>query len=211
MSSPEALGYSVPARFLKRVFDALMATLIVVLILPTFALLCLIVRMVDGAPVFFRQQRLGRGGALFNLIKLRSMNSGHGASVTARDDPRITRLGQFLRRSKLDELPQLLQVVLGQMTIIGPRPEVPSMARHWDDDARQQLINLKPGLTDPATLAFMEEETLLSKADDAADYYRRVLMPKKIECSLSYFRSPSFLGDLRILGGTLKRLMKGKA
>jgi lipopolysaccharide/colanic/teichoic acid biosynthesis glycosyltransferase len=153
---------------------------------------------------FFRQERVGMHGRTFRVIKIRSMRTGHAlsTSVTAAGDPRITSLGRFLRRTKIDELPQLLNVLAGEMSLVGPRPEVPGFAdRLVGDDAR--ILSIRPGITGPATLFYRNEEALLAACDDPEEYNRTVLFPTKVRMNLEYIRTYSFRTDLALLKETI--------
>ena len=153
---------------------------------------------------FFVQERIGRHGRRFRIVKIRTMRPGptNATSVTTSADPRITRLGRFLRRSKIDELPQLANVLLGTMSLVGPRPEVPGFADQLvGDDAR--LLDLRPGITGPATLHFRNEEELLATVDDPEAYNRDVIFPTKVRLNLEYLDTYRLTTDLRILWQTV--------
>jgi len=153
----------------------------------------------DGLPVLFRQKRVGRGGRLFSILKLRTMRlRTTGASVTRSGDHRITRSGAILRRYKLDELPQLWNVCRGDMSLIGPRPEVPEFV-DLSDPTWQAVLSARPGITDIATLIFRDEENLLSGAADPVRYYRETILPRKLAINLRYLRARSLTEDFRIL------------
>jgi lipopolysaccharide/colanic/teichoic acid biosynthesis glycosyltransferase len=158
----------------------------------------------EGGPIFFRQQRVGRYGRLFTLYKLRTMRpAGHGPQITAGDDQRITPLGRMLRQTKLDELPELWNVLAGDMSLVGPRPEAPC----YVDLAQplwRQVLEARPGLTDPITLRLRNEEALLAAvAGDREQFYLHTLQPFKLRGSLAYLRERSWRSDVLILGKTL--------
>jgi lipopolysaccharide/colanic/teichoic acid biosynthesis glycosyltransferase len=172
---------------------------------PVFLLIAIAVKADNGGPVLFRQQRVGFRGKLFWIYKFRSMvlNAEQmGAQVTSNGDPRITRLGRLLRRSKLDELPQLWNVLRGDMSFVGPRPEVPRYVEQYTPEQRQ-LLEYRPGITDLATLSFRNEEELLREADDPEDFYVRQCVPRKFALNLQYARQANFFKDLFIIAHTL--------
>src|SRR5579883_3098050 len=153
----------------------------------------------DGFPVFFCQARIGRAGATFQILKFRSMRSrASGSLLTARGDSRVTRVGRFLRRYKLDELPQLWNVVRGDMALVGPRPEVP---RYVDtaDPLWKSVLQFRPGITDLATLVHRDEEDALASATHPEDYYRRVLLPAKLRLNVKYGRSATIRRNLLLI------------
>lgn len=160
------------------------------------------VRM-PGGPVLFRQKRVGRGGRLFTLVKFRTMlPSSPGSTVSVAGDPRITPLGATLRRLKLDELPELWNVLLGDMSLVGPRPDVPGYADRLTGDDRR-VLSLRPGITGPATLKYRNEEQLLASHPDPQLYNDSVIFPDKVRINLEYLDNRSFMGDLRIIIQTL--------
>jgi lipopolysaccharide/colanic/teichoic acid biosynthesis glycosyltransferase len=180
---------------------------------PFMAGIALLIRMSDGGPVFFRQVRVGRHGVPFRIWKFRTMMAGtgqQGPEVTAAGDPRITPLGAALRRLKLDELPQLLNIIAGEMSFVGPRPEVPRFVAAYTS-AEQELLAYTPGLTDPASLAYRHEAELLASADDPELMYRELIMPEKARLSLNYARSATPWSDLRIIAGTLRAMVRHRA
>jgi lipopolysaccharide/colanic/teichoic acid biosynthesis glycosyltransferase len=185
----------------KRAFDLVVGTLLLVVTLPLTIACATLVRALDGSPVLFRQSRVGRGARPFEIVKFRTMRPAAGDLVTAADDPRITRLGRWLRRSKLDELPQLWNVIRGEMSLVGPRPEVPTFVR-TQPHAYRALAHLRPGVTDWASLAFRDEETLLAARAADADFYLRSLLPRKLALARLYAWRVSLRIDLAILTAT---------
>lgn len=153
---------------------------------------------------FFTQTRVGRGGCLFKVVKIKSMRAKASISttVTQRGDPRITRLGAFLRSTKIDELPQLWNVLLGHMSLVGPRPDVLGFADHLDGDSRV-LLSIRPGVTGPATLAYRNEEELLAQQDEPEVFNREVIWPEKVRINLEYIRNWSLGGDLKYVVKTV--------
>jgi lipopolysaccharide/colanic/teichoic acid biosynthesis glycosyltransferase len=203
----------------KRPADLLLSTGLGILTAPLLAGCALAVLMVDGPPVLFRQERVGRGGGRFHILKLRTMRSAPGPEVTAAGDPRVTTIGRRLRRAKLDELPQLANVVRGEMSLVGPRPEVPRYVEACPRDFRA-LERLRPGMVDWASLVFRDEEELLAAHGGEPDFYSRVLLPRKLALARLYARRASPLLDLQLLlatgvlplgGGRLSRRLIGSA
>ncbi|MEZ5401935.1 MAG: sugar transferase [Bryobacteraceae bacterium] len=175
-----------------------------VLLAPVLAAIAVLIVIEDGFPVFFRQDRMGRGGNSFRLLKFRSMvHRSSGTQVTAKGDSRITRIGAFLRRLKLDELPQLWNVVRGDMALIGPRPEVPRYVE-YGDPRWKEVLSVRPGITDLATLVYRNEEEILAGASDPDMCYRAEVLPRKLELNLEYLRERSFRRDLRLLALTVR-------
>ena len=196
---------------LKRALDVTVALAALALLALPLALVAVAVRLDSPGPALFRQKRVGLGGRPFAIHKFRTMTVATAPAAEAAFAPgdrrRVTRLGALLRRTKIDELPQLIDVVLGDMSLVGPRPEVPEwFACHRPAD-RAVMQSLRPGLTDFATLRFADEEALLAAAADPADYYRRVLLPKKARYARFYARRAGIATDLAILAATLARVV----
>lgn len=186
----------------KRLFDLLLTLPGLLLLLPLMAVIALWVRFDSPGPVLFRQQRVGRGGVSFALLKFRSMRVDAeklGPKVTVGADPRITRSGQFLRKSKLDELPQLFNVVMGQMSLVGPRPEVPEYVAHYPAEIHDKVLSVPPGITDLASIEFRNENAMLEGADDPVATYLTEIMPIKLDYYLSYVEQRSLWLDLKII------------
>jgi lipopolysaccharide/colanic/teichoic acid biosynthesis glycosyltransferase len=195
---------------LKRTFDAAAAVVGLVLLSPVFLVVAALIKAQDRGPVFFRQERVGRGGRTFRIHKFRTMRVANaGALITRTDDDRITPVGAFLRRTKLDELPQLIDVLRGDMSIVGPRPEVPRYVAMWGDEARAEILTVRPGISDPASIAFRNEQDVLAAAEDPERHYVEVILPQKVAMYLDYVRTRSFLGDLRVIVGTLAEIVRG--
>jgi lipopolysaccharide/colanic/teichoic acid biosynthesis glycosyltransferase len=195
----------------KRLFDiGVSLVILLVLALPLVAV-ALTVRVRDGKPVFFRQRRIGRGGKPFWLYKFRSMEtSKKGPVVTTKRDPRITPLGALLRRWKIDELPQFWNVLRGDMSLVGPRPEAERLISHYTSEQRK-LLAVKPGLAGMAQLVYPHEAELLRGYADPEEVYLRELMPKKITVDLEYERTRTFLSDMRLLGELALLIALGKS
>jgi len=189
------------ARGGKRIFDLLAGLVLSVVLLPVAAACALLIRTLDGPPVLFRQCRIGRHGASFYILKFRTMTPGPGSLVTSAEDPRITPLGGRLRRAKLDELPQLWNVLRGHMSLVGPRPEVPAYVAR-EPRAYRALADLRPGMTDWASLIFHDEELVLRRNAAIPDFYERHLLPRKLALARLYHVHLSCRTDLGILGAT---------
>lgn len=191
---------------LKRACDVILCSAALLALSPVLILISILIALIDGLPVFFAQERLGRHGKPFNILKFRTMlaqpTSG-AASVTQAGDPRITRLGFILRRSKLDELPQILNVLRGDMSIVGPRPEAPELAKLWGHHERQIILSVRPGMTDPATLELIDEEDLLARSADPNRRYIDDLLPLKQAHYIAYVQNRSFQGDLMLIARTI--------
>jgi lipopolysaccharide/colanic/teichoic acid biosynthesis glycosyltransferase len=207
-ASPSSLTMAV-----KRTLDVVVSVLGLLILSPVFAVVAAIIKLDSPGPVFFRQTRVGRGGRPFRIYKFRSMVADAqraGTALTVRADPRITRVGRLLRRSKLDELPQLVNVLVGDMSIVGPRPEVPEYMEFYTPDQRAVLIAMRPGITDYAAILFRDESSLLDGERDPVDVYRRVIMPAKFACYERYSREIGVLTDLRIIVATGLVLVVGR-
>ena len=186
---------------LKRLLDIVCALGGLLVVAPLLAVVALAVLLDDGRPVLFRQERVGRNGTRFDILKFRSMRvqpHGAGPLLTAAGDSRLTRVGRVIRRWKLDELPQLLNVLRGEMTLVGPRPEVPRYVAHYSD-AQRAVLALMPGITDPASLAFLDEERQLAAARDPERFYLDHAMPTKIALNLDYARTATCWSDLGVV------------
>ncbi|MGH7896737.1 MAG: SDR family NAD(P)-dependent oxidoreductase [Candidatus Binatia bacterium] len=191
---------------MKRAFDIVVSGAVLVVLAPLMAWIAFRVRRHDGGPALFRQPRVGRDGALFEVLKFRTMRAVSGPAITVAGDVRITHFGRLLRRWKLDELPQLWNVLRGDMSLVGPRPELPEFVRSYPEEARE-ILRLRPGITGPAQLEGIDEETELLAASDPESYYRSVLLPRKLAIDLRYVRAASFERDLTILARTITRLL----
>lgn len=194
---------------MKRGVDLLASIAGLVLLSPLFVTISIAVKLGDGGPVFYRQERVGRHGRSFRIWKFRTMRVDAdkiGPSITSSVDPRITRVGWLLRRSKMDELPQLINVATGEMSLVGPRPEVPKyVALYTAEQCR--VLALKPGITDLASLEFRDEETLLSKAPDSEAFYREYCIPKKIELNLAHADRATIWRDFQIILKTVGSIL----
>jgi lipopolysaccharide/colanic/teichoic acid biosynthesis glycosyltransferase len=194
---------------MKRELDLVVSVLALVLASPVIAVAAVAVQLESPGSAFYSGPRVGRGGKVFAMHKLRTMRAGPGPSVTAGDDARITRVGRMLRRTKIDELPQLLNVVKGEMSLVGPRPEHPDYVSRYTPEQRR-LLSVRPGITGPAVLAYADEETMLRGGDSEKRYLEDV-MPRKLELELRYLEGASFASDLAILGRTAALVVRRSA
>lgn len=197
---------------MKRFVDVVAALFGLLLMAPVLVFIALAVRIDSEGPVLFRQTRVGRDGRTFQILKFRSMYHAHhgrdsGAQITAADDPRITRFGALLRRSKLDELPQLINVLRGDMSLVGPRPEVPRYVAMYPPDARAEILSVRPGITDEAAIEFRDESEILGRSVDPERTYIEEILPRKIQLYQDYVRHRSLLSDLLIILRTLRRIV----
>ena len=194
----------------KRLFDLLVAGCALLLLLPLFAALALAIKFDSPGPVFFRQQRVGRHGKLFRIHKFRSMVAdapARGPEVTVGRDARITRIGHLLRDHRLDELAQLIDVVKGDMSLVGPRPEVPRYVAHYPAGLREQVLAVRPGITDPASLEHLDEAALLAGAADPEREYIERILPRKLALQAAYAARATLRSDLGVILRTLRLLV----
>jgi lipopolysaccharide/colanic/teichoic acid biosynthesis glycosyltransferase len=193
----------------KRAFDLAGAALALLLLGPLMGLVALWVKLDSPGAVFFRQERVGRFGVPFRIHKFRTMHEGAGGlPLTVGDDARITRAGHFLRRTRLDELPQFIDVLQGTMSLVGPRPEVPRYVALYPAALRDRALAVRPGLTDPASLAFMDEARLLAAADDPEREYVERILPAKVQAAVDYAERASLANDLAVLARTALALLR---
>lgn len=188
----------------KRVFDVITAGVGLALGWPLLLGIAIAVRLDSRGPALFRQERVGMHGRVFQIHKFRTMGSdAGGVLVSPTNDPRVTRTGGLLRRSKLDEIPQLLDVVAGHMSLVGPRPEVPEYVSLWTPHERATILSVRPGITDPASIMLRHEAEELAAADDPERYYVESLLPRKATMYVEYVRNRTFSSDLHILMRTI--------
>lgn len=191
----------------KRLFDVIVSALGLLLLAPLLVLIGAWIRLDSAGPALFLQVRVGRHGVPFTIHKFRTMRVEAGAAITVGADPRITRSGRLLRASKLDELPQLWDVLRGAMSFVGPRPELPRYVDIYPADLRERVLAVRPGITDPASLAFSREAELLAAAADPEREYREVILPAKLRLSAEYAVRASLVTDLQLIFKTLGRLL----
>jgi lipopolysaccharide/colanic/teichoic acid biosynthesis glycosyltransferase len=193
----------------KRLFDIVGALLALLLLWPLLLAVALWVKLDSPGPVFYRQERVGRFGVPFRIHKFRSMVAdAAGLPITVGEDPRITRAGRTLRRTRLDELPQFIDVLVGDMSLVGPRPEVPRYVALYPAALRDRALAVRPGLTDPASLAFIDEASLLAVAADPEREYVERILPVKLQAAVEYAERASVVSDFGVLLRTVWRLVQ---
>lgn len=212
-SSPRCVVFSnrrhEPRAMAKRAFDIVFAGLGLLLLSPLLVALALWVRLDSPGPALFRQERVGRFGRPFRIHKFRTMVEGApalGPAITVGADARITRAGAWLRARKLDELPQLIDVLAGHMSLVGPRPEVPRYVALYPDALREKVLSVRPGITDPVSLKMADESARLARADDPEREYVEVLMPAKLRAAAAYVERATLWTDVQVLARTLRLL-----
>ena len=193
----------------KRLFDFFAALIGLLVLAPLFVAVAVWVKLDSRGPVFFRQQRVGKDGIPFNIIKFRTMHDdAHESLMTIGNYKRITQAGKFLRRHKLDEFPQLINVIGGSMSLVGPRPEVPRYVDCYPADVRAQVLSDAPGKTDRASIYYKEENSLLSRSVNTEQAYLDTILPAKLKYNLRYVHERSFWNDIRIIFTTLALLVR---
>jgi lipopolysaccharide/colanic/teichoic acid biosynthesis glycosyltransferase len=195
---------------MKRVFDIVASGLGLIVLSPLFLILAIWIKLDSKGPVFYRQERVGRNNKVFRIFKFRSMRVGadKGSLVTIGGrDPRITRSGYFIRKFKFDELPQLINVFVGDMSLVGPRPEVRHYVDYWTPE-QMHVLDVRPGITDPASIKFRNENELMEQAEDPEKYYIEVIMQEKLKLYLEYVANHSFWGDIGLIFKTFWVIVK---
>jgi len=193
---------------MKRVFDIVAALLGLLILSPFAVVIALLIKLDSSGPVFFRQERMGRGFRPFFIYKFRTMLQDaplNGSGVTFAGDPRITLVGRFLRKTKIDELPQLINVVRGEMSLVGPRPEVRQYVELLREEY-EEILKIRPGITDLASLEYRDEEAVLGQSENPEAHYLRWVLPDKIRLAKEYMRRSSFFFDLALILKTLPKL-----
>lgn len=189
---------------MKRALDVGASVIGLLLLSPVLAVLLVLIRLSSSGPAIFRQVRVGRNDTRFEILKLRTMREfSGGPEVTSGSDERITRIGRVLRKTKLDELPQLVNVLRGEMSLVGPRPEVPRFTRHWEPAQAQVILSVRPGITDPASIRFRDESTVMGQQDDPEQYYIDNILPIKARMYVDYVEHRTLVGDLRLIWQTV--------
>ncbi|MBN2167184.1 MAG: sugar transferase [Marinilabiliaceae bacterium] len=187
----------------KRLFDIIASVCGFIILLPVFIIVALLIKIFMPGPVFFIQKRTGRYGNLFNIVKFRTMVVNHGGNtVSVKGERRITPLGATLRKYKLDELPELWNVLIGKMSFVGPRPDMPEMFENLNDEEKK-ILELRPGITGPASLKYVNEEELLASVSDPVAYNLNVIWPDKVKINLNYYYNRTFWGDIALIIRTL--------
>lgn len=195
---------------MKRIFDIVSSALGLVLLSPLFLILAIWIKSDSPGPVFYKQQRVGRNNRDFALYKFRSMRVGSdrkGLITVGERDPRVTRSGYFIRKYKLDEFPQLINVLKGEMSIVGPRPEVRKYVALYTPE-QLRVLDVRPGITDPASIRYRNENELLAQAEDPESYYREVVMQDKLRINLEYVQSRSFCRDIALIMNTFLAIVR---
>ncbi|MGQ0597651.1 sugar transferase [Aquabacterium sp.] len=196
----------------KRLFDLVLSSLGLLVLAPVLLLMALAVKLDSAGPVFFRQERVGRYGQPFRIHKFRTMRhdqGGQGLQITVGADRRITRVGGFLRRTKLDELPQLIDVWVGSMSLVGPRPEVPRYVAHYPAAMREKVLSVRPGITDIASIEYRDESSVLAQAADPEQAYIHEVLPHKLALAASYVDQASVWMDVRLIWRTIRVIARG--
>nr|WP_294810975.1 sugar transferase [uncultured Sphingomonas sp.] len=199
---------------MKRGFDIVLAAAGLLMLMPILVLCAGVVRLSSPGPIFFRQQRVGMGGRIFEILKFRTMRvaqSGKEAQITIGRDPRITGAGDFLRKWKLDELPQLWNVMVGDMSLVGPRPEVPKYVEMYPAAMRNLVLSVRPGITDPCSIYLRNESDILATAEDPERFYIDTLLPEKLRISGEYVASRSIFSDVGIIAQTVLSVFRKDA
>ena len=194
---------------LKRIFDITLSLLGLILLLPFMLIIAIFIKLDSKGPVFFKQLRVTKNGREFKIFKYRTMRVGSDkySQITVGKDDRITKIGSFLRKYKLDEIPQLINVLIGDMSLVGPRPEVPKYVALYTEEQRE-ILKVRAGITDYASIEFSNENDLLALEEDPEKAYIEKVMPKKIELNKKYLSEISILTDIRIILLTIKKILK---
>ena len=195
----------------KRLFDLLVSSFGLFCLAPLFLVLIALIKLDSPGPAFFRQERVGRGGRLFSIHKFRTMvidAEQLGAQITVGVDVRVTRIGRWLRKYKLDELPQLLDVWFGHMSLVGPRPEVPRYVAFYPANVRHLVLSVRPGITDRASIEFRDENEILARSFDPHSAYINDVLPIKLSYCLDYVDNASLCGDIAIIFSTFRALIR---
>ena len=195
---------------LKRLFDIICSLTGLIILAPFFIIIGLLIKITSNGPVFFRQIRVGRFGHEFSIHKFRTMvvnAEAIGPQITIGADDRVTKVGSYLRKYKLDELPQLIDVLLGDMSLVGPRPEVPKYVATYQNEIKEIILSVRPGITDWASIKMIDESLLLAKTDNPKQAYIEVILPQKLAYAIKYVKTRSFLIDLQIILATFAKII----
>lgn len=194
---------------IKRIFDIIVSLIGLIALLPFFLIIAFVIKIDSTGPIFFKQIRISKDGKEFEIYKFRTMiqdAESKGMQITVGKDSRITKVGKFLRKSKIDELPQLINVLKGDMSFVGPRPEVPKYVALYDKD-QINILKVRPGITDIASIEYRDEGSILAKSTDPEKTYIEEIMPKKIELNLIYIRKISILYDIILICRTIIKVI----
>jgi len=194
---------------LKRIFDTILSLFGLIILLPFMLIIAIFIKLDSKGPVFFKQVRVTKNGREFKIFKYRTMRVGSDkySQITVGKDNRITKVGAFLRKYKLDEIPQLINVLIGDMSLVGPRPEVPKYVALYTDE-QKEILKVRAGITDYASIEFSDENDLLASEEDPEKAYIEKVMPKKIELNKKYISEISILTDIKIILLTIKKILK---
>lgn len=195
---------------LKRIFDFVFSLLGILILLPVFIIIAILIKIDSKGPVLFKQIRVGRNEELFHILKFRTMVTDAeklGKQITIGKDSRITRVGHFLRNYKLDEFPQLFNVLLGDMSLVGPRPEVPKYTAYYSKE-QKKIFQVRPGITDYASIKYSKENEILASSEDPEQTYINEIMVDKLTINLDYIRKRSLKEDLYIIFATVAKILK---
>ena len=194
---------------LKRIFDITLSLFGLIILLPFMLIIAILIKLDSKGPVFFKQIRVTKNGREFKIFKYRTMRVGSDkySQITVGKDDRITKIGSFLRKYKLDEIPQLINVLIGDMSLVGPRPEVPKYVAFYTDE-QKEILKVRAGITDYASIEFSDENDLLASEEDPEKAYIEKIMPKKIELNKKYILEISILTDIKIILLTIKKILK---
>ena len=194
---------------LKRIFDITLSLFGLIILLPFMLIIAILIKIDSKGPVFFKQIRVTKNGKEFKIFKYRTMRVGSDkySQITVGKDDRITKIGSFLRKYKLDEIPQLINVLIGDMSLVGPRPEVPKYAALYTDE-QKEILKVRAGITDYASIEFSDENDLLASEEEPEKAYIEKIMPKKIELNKKYLSEISILTDIKIILLTIKKILK---
>jgi lipopolysaccharide/colanic/teichoic acid biosynthesis glycosyltransferase len=196
-------------RISKRVFDLVSSLVMLVVLLPLFLVITIWILLDSRGGIFYKQIRVGKDGKEFTLLKFRSMTVGADKQglITIGNDNRVTRSGRFIRKTKIDEFPQLINIIKGDMSVVGPRPEVPKYVSLYTEE-QKKVLSIRPGLTDLASLKYFDEQKLLGESDDPEKTYRNEIMPKKLDLNLQYLAQQSLFLDFKLIFSTIFRIFK---
>ncbi len=196
-------------RISKRVFDLVSSLVMLVVLLPLFLVITIWILLDSRGGIFYKQIRVGKDGKEFTLLKFRSMTVGADKQglITIGNDNRVTRSGRFIRKTKIDEFPQLINIIKGDMSVVGPRPEVPKYVSLYTEE-QKKVLSIRPGLTDLASLKYFDEQKLLGESDDPEKTYRNEIMPKKLDLNLQYLAQRSLFLDFKLIFSTIFRIFK---
>jgi len=188
----------------KRIFDIIISVFAIIILSPLFLLISIVIKLTSKGPIFFIQERIGLKGSIFKIIKFRTMINDHNSLnvVSIKNDSRITVVGKILRKYKLDEIPELINVLVGSMSLVGPRPDVPGYVDLLKGENRK-ILTLKPGITGPASLKYFNEEEILSSKKNPKDYNDKIIFPDKVKINLDYYYKNNIWIDIKIIFATI--------